>query len=246
MADYGKMQAFVVGVCVMTVWPPAPLWGITAEELADICASKEAAILDISVECEWGVSPAPTVGEIAGIRTLVGKGPQKCTWATKRPFLERSRSIDRQTMVDPSGDSFESTMMQSYDGVEARQASIRDDPHRRIAVGTVTQGRRFDPPANHTPLAFSILRLGCMNEKVPLSELLRRSEFVRIGDEVEQVNGFNALAVDLLRNLPDLPIVHKQPYMHRPPGAWIMTTRPSSICTTRLVPREEGCVWTFL
>ncbi|UCD50292.1 MAG: carboxypeptidase regulatory-like domain-containing protein [Phycisphaerales bacterium] len=208
-----NLRGFTVGVCLVVALLTSPLLGITAEELADICAAKEAAIVDITVECEWGVSPAPTVEEAAGTDTLIGKGSQKCIWATKRPFLKRSLSIDRQTIVDPSGDAFESTMMQSYDGVEARYASISDDPRRRIARGTVTRTRRFDPPTNHTPLAFSILRPACMDEKVPLSELLRRSEFVRISDKVEQVNGFNALAVDLLRNLPDIPLIHKQPYM---------------------------------
>ena len=213
MADCRKMCGFVVGLCLMMGWSASPLWGITAEELADICAAKEAAILDISVECEWEVDPAPTLEGADEMEVLIGKGPQKCTWATKRPFLDRSLSIDRQTIVNPSGGTFESTMMQSYDGVEARHASISDDAQRVIARGTVTKNRRFDPPANHTPLAFSILRPSLMNEKVPLSELLRRSEFVRISNEVEQVNGFNALAVDLLRNHPDLPVIHKQPYM---------------------------------
>lgn len=213
MANYRKICEFVVGVCVVMVWPAAPARAITAKELADICAAQESALRDVSVECEWRAEPAPTIGEAAEANLLMGKGPQKCTWSAKHPFLERSLSVDRQTMVAPSGDTFESTMMQSYDGVEARQVSISDDAQRRIARGTVTKDRRFDPPANHTPLAFSILRPSLMNEKVPLSELLRRSEFVRISDDVEQVNGFNALAVDLLRNLPDLPIVHKQPYM---------------------------------
>ena len=77
MADCRKMCGFVVGLCLMMGWSASPLWGITAEELADICAAKEAAILDISVECEWEVDPAPTLEGADEMEVLIGKGPQK-------------------------------------------------------------------------------------------------------------------------------------------------------------------------
>ena len=189
-----------------------PVFAITTDELADICQAMESALMDISVEHEWGVQRSST-DEPPMPGALMSKGPTKRQWSTKRPFDERSLLIERGTLVDERGHSFESTTMQSYDGRTAKHLSmgglLPNGAPVNISLGTITESRNFMPPANQTPLAFSVLRLSYVNKNpVPLSERLRKSELVHLDEATTPINGFNAIRADLLA---DTPLIEPKP-----------------------------------
>jgi hypothetical protein len=195
------MMAFIL---LPSQSPPA--FAITTDELADLCEAMESAFTDISVEYEWGVQrPSRDEPPIAG--ALMSKGSTKGQWSTKRPFGERSLVIERGTVVDERGNPFESTTMQSYDGRTAKHLSsgglLPDGAPVNISIGTITESRNFMPPANQTPLAFSVLRLSYVNnDPVPLYVRLRNSELVHFDSVTQKINGFNAVRTDLLMDHP--------------------------------------------
>ena len=189
-----------------------PLYAVTTEELADICQAMESAFQDISVEYEWGVQrPSTDEPPIPGV--LMSKGSSKRKWVTKRPFDQRSLTIERETVLNEHGNAFESTVMQSYDGQTAKHlvsgGLLPNGTPVKISLGTITESRNFMPTTNQTPLAFSVLRLSYVNnDLVPLSERLRKSELVRFDGVVKKVNGFNTVRADLLI---DTPLVKPKP-----------------------------------
>ena len=201
-----------VTVFVLSMIQSAPVSAITTEELANICQAMESAFKDISVEHEWGV-PRPSTDEPSIPGALMSKGPTKRQWSTKHPFDQRSLTIEHETVINERGDSFESTIMQSYNGQTAKHlvsgGLLPNGTPVEISRGTITERRHFMPPANQTPLAFSVLRLSYVNDNpVPLSDRLRRSALVHLDDVTRQINGFNAIRVDLL---VDTPLIEPKP-----------------------------------
>jgi len=200
-------------IVLLSRTPPAV--AITIDELADICETMESAYKDITVEYEWGVDPPPAIEDIAGKNMSMIIGPEKSTWSSKRPFSEIFLSIEQGTFINSKGDSYESTTMRSYDGKTARHLTTGGlsptGEQANISLGTITESTRFKPPPNITPISFSVLRLGNVdNEKRPLSERLRKSDFVRLNDNLEKINGFNTVCAELLWDAPSTPSLHKQ------------------------------------
>lgn len=197
----------------------APLvMAITLDELADICEAMESAILDISVEYEWGVEPHPTLEDIAGTGRGIDKGPVKHKWSTKRPFGERSLSAEQSAVLDEHGALTKSTSMQSYNGKIAKYVTIAEvslaGEQRTFSRGTITKSKRSMPKPNQTPISFSVLRLSHVNrDKTPLSERLRKKELARFYNTVEKINGFNAVHADLLMDVDNPPAMRKFVYM---------------------------------
>ncbi len=194
---------------------------ITIDELADICEVTESAIIDIYVEYEFGVEPQSTIDDIKDTSDIITLGPCHEKWATKRPFSERSFSSRRGKYMNEDGDTFEQTMMNSYNGKIAKYFStggltMPTGEQVNFSRGTITNSTRFIPPPNVTPISFSVFRLRYTDsEKKFLSEHLRKKEFVRLLDSVEKANGFNAICIELLWDAPSVPIIHKQQAQHR-------------------------------
>jgi hypothetical protein len=191
-----------------------PAIAITIDELADICQTMESAFTDITVEYEWSFEPAPSLQDMPTQDILIQKGPAKRKWSSKHPFTEIFLTTERVTLANSNGNSFESTIMQSYDGKTAKQLTIGalspTGEQVDISDGVITKSARFKQILNGIPIAFSILRLGLDHEKVPLSERLRKKEFVRLDDSIKNVNGFNAICIELLWDAPSVPILHKK------------------------------------
>jgi hypothetical protein len=62
-----NVRGFTAGVCLVIAIQGSPLWEITADEPAEIGAAGKSAMLDITVECEYGVDPAPTIEEVGAL-----------------------------------------------------------------------------------------------------------------------------------------------------------------------------------
>ena len=214
-----KLHFYFLTIAFVLLHSQSPLaMAITVDELANICEVMESTIFDISVEYEWGVEPAPTLESIDGTGRGIVKGPEKCKWSTKRPFGERSLSAQQLTTMNEHGNSFKSTIMQSYNGKTAKHLTITDfspaDEQLIHSRGTITKSTRFIPKPNQTPIAFSVLRLSCVNkDKTPLSEQLRKKELVRFDDTVEKINGFNVVHADLLMDIDTPTTIRKWVYM---------------------------------
>ena len=199
-----------------------PAMAITIDELADICQTMESAFTDITVEYEWAVDPPPTIESMKnkGITGFITVGSEKCTWSTKQPFEERLLTKTTSINMDEHGNSFESSIMQSYNGKIVKRLNIgalsSTGEQVDIYDGVITERTSFIPPSNVTPISFSVFRLRYTeSEKKFLSEHLRKKEFVRLVDSVEKVNGFNAICIELLWDAPSVPIIHKQQAQRR-------------------------------
>ena len=192
--------------------PPAT--AITLDELADICRTMESAFTDISVEYEWGFEPAPSLQDMPVQDILIQKGLAKKKWSSKHPFTEIFLTTEQATLANPNGASFDSTTMSSCDGETTRHLTIgglsSTGEQANISDGSITKSPRSKPILNSTPIAFSILRLGLDHEKIPLSKRLLNSEFVRLSDNIEKVNGFNTVCAEFLWDAPNVPILHKK------------------------------------
>ena len=201
---------------------PTPTIAITIDELADICQTMESAFTDITVEYEWAVDPPPTIESMKnkGITGFITVGSEKCTWSTKQPFEERLLTKTTSINMDEHGNSFESSIMQSYNGKIVKRLNIgalsSTGEQVDIYDGVITERTSFIPPPNVTPISFSVFRLRYTeSEKKFLSEHLRKKEFVRLVDSIEKVNGFNAICIELLWDAPSVPIIHKQQAQRR-------------------------------
>ena len=199
-----------------------PAMAITIDELADICQTMESAFTDITVEYEWAVDPPPTIESMKnkGITGFITVGSEKCTWSTKQPFEERLLTKTTSINMDEHGNSFESSIMQSYNGKIVKRLNIgalsSTGEQVDIYDGVITERTSFIPPSNVTPISFSVFRLRYTeSEKKFLSEHLRKKEFVRLVDSIEKVNGFNAICIELLWDAPSVPIIHKQQAQRR-------------------------------
>jgi RNA polymerase sigma factor (sigma-70 family) len=191
-----------------------PTGNITIEQLADICEAIESSFIDITVEFESGVEPQPTIENIKGTNDFLTVGTLKERWSTKRPFDGRSFSSEQGTYMNENGNTFNSTQTQSYNGKIAKYHSIGgimpDGEQANISDGTITESTRFILNHSSTPFAYSIFRLNYNSTKGLLSELLHNKEFIKFDATVKDINGFNAVCVELLRNAPNYPILHKK------------------------------------
>jgi len=214
-----KLHFYFLTIAFVLLYSQSPLaMAIAVDELADICEAMESAIMDISVEYEWGVEPAPMLEDIAGTGRGIVKGSEKRKWSTKRPFGERSLSAKQLTTMNEHENSFKSTIMQSCNGKTAKHLTTTDfslaGEQRIRSRGTITESKRFMPKSNQTPISFSVLRLSrANNESASLSERLRKKELVRFYNTVEKINGFNAVHADLLRDVDNPPAMRKLVYI---------------------------------
>jgi hypothetical protein len=189
---------------------------VTLDDLANMCKAMESAIVDVAVEYEWSVDPAPTIEDIRGTSRTIVKGPQKCTWLTKRPFAERSLMIQRQTNLNQFADSSDSVVMESFNGKIAQYASVSsalpDGTKGTLSRGVITEVRRFTVPEGQTPMVFSILAIHGQDKTIHLSTALRKEGFVRFEEDQGEINGFPIARADLLIEAPSSSAAHKQPY----------------------------------
>jgi outer membrane lipoprotein-sorting protein len=193
-------------VCFLTAFlTSTQALAITAEELADICEAMENGIQDIYMEFEWGLDPPADINEIINEMGekgfLVTKGPQKFTWATKRPFGQFSLSTQEATLVNRYGESQNLTMKQSYNGRIAKHFQKSSSQRRQDSLtGTITRRGNLVHSMQLTPAAFSILSFSISKgtDRTPLSKLLRDKERISLDDNIVKINGFNAIKVDIL------------------------------------------------
>jgi len=189
---------------------------VTLDDLADMCDAMESAIVDIAVEYEWIVDPAPTIEDIKGTSRTIVKGPQKCTWLTKRPFAERSLMIQRQTNLNQFADSSDSVVMESFNGKVAQYASVSsalpDGAKGILSRGVIAEVRRFTVPEGQSPMVFSILAIHGQEKTICLSTALRKEGFVRFEEDQGEINGFPVARAELLIEAPSSSAAHKLPY----------------------------------
>ncbi|MBP7051575.1 MAG: hypothetical protein KBE65_11215 [Phycisphaerae bacterium] len=191
-------------------------YAVTLDDLADMCEAMESAIVDVAVEYEWIVDPAPTIEDIAGTSRTIVKGPQKCTWFTKRPFAERSLMIQRQTNLNQSADPSDSVVMESFNGRVAKYASVSsglpDGTKGTLSRGVITEVRRFTVPEGQPPMVFCILAIHGQDKTIRLSTALRKEGFVYFEENQGEMNGFPTARADLLIEAPSSSAACKLPY----------------------------------
>ena len=194
---------------------PSSLYAISESDLADICEAMEQAIVDIAVDYEWDTGPTPPIEERRDTSDTFTVGPKKIFWAIKRPFGERALFNQSFTTVDRFNVKAEQQMMLGYDGKVAKHLTRAKatGSDRFVGLGTISASKRFNPHLSETPAAFSVLRCGMDREGIPIYERLRKAGFARLTEGVEIINGFTSVGVDFLRNVPDFPGNHKQPYL---------------------------------
>ena len=150
-----------------------------------------------------------------GITGFVTVGSEKRTWSSKLPFEERLLSKATSILMDENENSFESTTMQSFNGKIVKHLTIGalspTGEQVNISSGTITEDRRFDTLMAVSPIRFSVLSFKYIDhEKTPLSERLRKSDFVRLNDNIKRINGFNTVCAEFLWDAPNVPILHKK------------------------------------
>lgn len=193
-------------VCFLTAFlTSTQALAITVEELADICEAMEKNIQDIYIEFEWCTDPPPNINEMPGNSSFMSIGPEKCTWATKRPFGQFSLSTEEVTLVNQYGDSHNETIKQSYNGKIAKRFQKSSAQHRKDRLeGLVTRRDNFVYDMLQTPAGLSILHFSLRKAagRKPLSEFLRdNKEVIRLDDNIVKINGFNAIKVDILHKI---------------------------------------------
>jgi len=179
----------------------------------------ECAISDISMEYEWYTIP-PWQPETAEEETLFkdrlrvkdGKRTFKfasagfCGKGTNEPnslLVPELYCLEEScTLVLPDGNSWAAVNKHCYNNHITRHLNIGGWPAYRYS-GSILAGQNLDISLVLTPLGFSVLlcRLSTVIDYMPLSAFLRRDEFVRLDDEIRQVNDFNTIRVELLQNV---------------------------------------------
>lgn len=186
-----------------------PTVAITIDELADICQTMESAHTDITVEYEFGVGPQSTIDDIKDTGQIITLGPCHEKWITKRPFSERVLYSKHGKYMNEDGQTFEQTMIRSYNGKIVKYFSYLS-PQGITVDAVITESTCFLPASSCTPGAYSIFRLSYVDGNGLLSEHLRKKESVRIDESVKQIEGFNVVCVELLWDAPNVPILHKK------------------------------------
>ena len=183
-------------LCVLLPTGKAP--AMTLEELAEICAAWETAIEDVYAEYDWDREPAYTTMDITEQVVAVPTGPRKFTWATARPFADRSLFVESTEWVDAGNHPFHITETRSYSGETGKRLQMRRDvaQGQPSADGTITKSRRFVPPGSITPRRFTILRFHEERPDYPLSEALRKAEWVDMSADIQQIGSFRTIRVD--------------------------------------------------
>jgi hypothetical protein len=172
---------------------------MTLEELAEICAAQEAAIQDVYAEYEWDRDPPYTMRDIAGQVVQVPVGPQRITWATARPFEDRFLWVNSTEWMDAQDHRVNVTETRSYNGEIGKYLQVRGDSveSQPSAKGTITRSRRFVLSGSTTPQHFTILRFREERPDYPLSEALRKTEWVDLIGDIQQIGPFRTIRVDL-------------------------------------------------
>ncbi|MFQ6116195.1 MAG: hypothetical protein ACE5NG_19200, partial [bacterium] len=195
---------YVIIFVSLLCWSSSAI-AITIDELADICEAMEKNIQDIHIEFEWDLDPPPDINEMPGKNFLMSKGPEKFTWATKRPFGQFSLSTQEATVVNQYGHSHKETIKQSYNGKIAKRLQKSSWQHRNdLLEGYVTRRDNLVLDMRQTPAGFSILHFSLRKAagRKPLSEFLRdNKEVISLDDNIVKINGFNAIKVDILHKI---------------------------------------------
>jgi len=210
----------VINICFILLLTYIPgAMAITIDELADICRTMESAISDIRVEYEWYLIPPSTPQEMQQHEAEMGLGllrtkdgvtkhklsasgllPKRDPNDPNAPLPERFMVAASETVVDAQGHTWDSTITESYNGQTGKR--FQDDGWpARMLEGIVSQKKRFDCSMLLSPVGFSILRPAyCpVMDYAPLSVVLtRHKEFVRLDSTIRNVNGFNAIRIDVL------------------------------------------------
>ena len=194
---------------------------ITIEELADTCEKMEKAYEDITVDYEWAVKPPATIEDLKkdGIGGLLTIGPEKCSFSTKVPFDKRMLYKSNEKLMNEEEKTFKEIRIDSYDGKTAKHftqgALCPTGEQVDISFGVITERKDFLPLLNVTPLSFTIFRMRyAESEKISIPECLRKNEVVSINDSIKKVNDFNTVNIELLWDVPDIPLIHKKQWKY--------------------------------
>lgn len=171
--------------------PAFPGTQIAIRDLADIFEAIETSFLDIYVEYEWYFEPPLALEDIEGTSNLINKNRPKYTWATARPFTDRSLSSESVELMNEHSDSFKSETKQSYNGNIAKHLSIGGWPNSRID-GTIAKRKDFIPSWKNSPMGFSVLRF----YPQLLSEQFRLEKGIRLIETIQIINGFHTVCVE--------------------------------------------------
>jgi len=171
---------------------------MTREELAEICATAEAAIRDVYVEYEWDREPCYTATDITGQVVAIPIGPRKLTWATARPFTDRFLFVESTEWTDDAGRRYHVAETRSYNGEMGKRLEVtRDSIEGKLSMrGILTRSRRFILPGSTTPQHFTLLRFLEERPDYPLSKALRNTEWVDLTCDIEHLGAFRTIRTD--------------------------------------------------
>lgn len=168
---------------------------MTLQELSEICAAQEAAIQDVYVEYEWDREPSYTPKDITEQVVAIPTGPQRIIWATARPFEDRFLWLNSTEWMDERDHRVKITETRSYNGETGKYLQMRYDGVESLE-GTITRSRRFVLSGSTMPQHFTILRFREGQPDYPLSQALRKTEWVDLIDNVPQTGPFRTIRVD--------------------------------------------------
>ena len=193
-----RARFFLCCLLLCILLPTGKASAMTLEELAEVCAAQEAAIQDVYVEYEWGRDPPYTTKDITGQVVAVPTGPRKITWATARPFEDRFLWIDSAEWIDAQNNRSQVTETRSYNGEVGKHLELRGNRAEGgpSARGTITKSRRFILSGSTTPERFTVVRFRREQPDYPLAEALRKTEWVDLIDEVQQIGPFRTIRAD--------------------------------------------------
>jgi beta-lactamase regulating signal transducer with metallopeptidase domain len=176
---------------------------ITIEQLADICEGIESAIMDVAVDYEWYREPPLEKEDITGTGILITIGPEKWHWSTARPFSDLSLTSMSADFASGTGNTFHSTVKQSYNGKIGKDLRITEWPDKHVSIeGIITKSRRFMEANPFSPGTFSIFHFG---KEGPLSKIMRMGDKLEIelNKEKEIINGFETVHTVISRKAED-------------------------------------------
>lgn len=193
---------------------------VSLEMLAERCRQMENSIRDLKCEYEWYTVPAWSREELKRLgadsnNILLSKdGVVRMTFSAARlsePNEMNGRSdwalrIDKVTMLSAAdGKEYQSIVQESYDG-DVLMRYEGPESKGKAGSGFVVLSDKC-PGFFMTPLDFSVLRLANDIDGVPLSKRLADTRLARLGDGTENINGFDAIYVDLLQEQTKQPCI---------------------------------------
>jgi len=200
---------------------------ISLDEIISSIENMESSIVDVNIEYTWKIVPSYTfeeaetefVPDIFGPVLLSKDGANNyklcCSGfqivpTSKKPILkgpEKWLFRDSTIIIEQGG--------QSWDIVDV--AACDKDSYKKLSFslskgfnGFIDDADNHEPPLPFvlTPLGFSVFRTSITPDKSLLSVMLKNEAIVRLDGNIQKINDFNTVHIDILRQ--DTKQVHRR------------------------------------